>query len=466
MIDISPKGLRQSYLEGKSKPSDITENVLDRLNHESQEAVWISTVDRTAAIKAARQLDERIDDIDMLPLYGLPFSVKDCIDVAGVPTTCACPEFSYTPKESSPVVARAIETGAIYIGKTNLDQFATGLVGVRSPYGVPKNPHNADYIPGGSSSGAAVSVATGTSSFALGTDTGGSGRIPASYCGVTGLKPAPGALSRRGMTSACRSFDTISIYAEGLEDALNVLEALVAYDDQDYFSTVDYGLEAFDNDNSNKTTWRIAVPRESDLQFFGNRETKKLFSDAVQHAETVFGAPERIDFSSFLTINDYMFFGPFVAERYVSVGPFLEANPNAGIDIVRNIILGGLQQTAVDAYTATYQVAETRRRLEKFWLDHDALLVPTVGTVVTVEEVLADPLTPNFNNGYYTNFANPLGLASISVPFEWTEAGVPYGVTFLGEAASEARLTKIAADFLRNVDAKNMSKKKTLGLVD
>lgn len=207
---ITNSTLRPRYVSGEIKPSEVMAHVLGRLGDPDQTGVWISTVAPDAAMAAAREMDERIGEIDALPLYGLVLSIKDCIDLVGAPTTAACPEFAYAPGASGPVVDKALEAGALYIGKTNMDQFATGLVGVRSPYGVARNPHNPDYIPGGSSSGAAVSIATGTSSIALATDTGGSGGVPASYCGVTGLKPGPGALSGRGMVHACRSFETIS----------------------------------------------------------------------------------------------------------------------------------------------------------------------------------------------------------------------------------------------------------------
>lgn len=422
--------------------------LLARLSDPDQSGVWISKVDPTSAMEAARALDARRENIDDLPLFGLIMSVKDCIDVAGISTTCACPEFAYMPERSSPVVDRALAAGALFIGKTNLDQFATGLVGVRSPYGTARNPHNPDYIPGGSSSGAAVSVATGTSSFALGTDTGGSGRVPASYCGVTGLKPTPGALSRNGMTNACRSFDTISIYTDGPSDAFDVFSALAAYDPEDCFSLAEAGVDSGATLRSTNDL-RLAVPKRSQRKFFGNAETEALFETGLQATKVIFDSVEETDFSLFTDLNGLMFFGPFLAERYLSVGRFLEENPNAGEPVVRELILQGADKTAAEAYEAIYQIRESTRRLAAFWRDYDALLVPTVGTIVTVEEVRKDPLGPNFNNGYYTNFANPLGLAACSVPNAVTSQGVPYGVTFLGPGGSEGLLSRIGDSFAR-----------------
>ena len=445
---IANSALRPRYVSGEIKPSEVMAHTLGRLDDPDQSGVWISSVEPDAAMAAARKMDERIGEIDKLPLYGLVLSIKDCIDVIGVPTTAGCPEFAYVPKASSPVVDKAIEAGALYIGKTNMDQFATGLVGVRSPYGVARNPHNPGYIPGGSSSGAAVSIATGTSSLALATDTGGSGRVPASYCGITGLKPGPGALSGRGMVHACRSFETISVFAQTPADAFAALEVLVAYDPEDCFSDPSYSLFAGDVAAPALDEMRIAVPMRSQREFFGDRDTENLFEQALARAENVFTGIEAVDFRLFLEINDLMYFGPFIAERDVAVGDFLRAHPEAGEKVVRDLILGSGSQTAADAYRALYRVAEARRGLESFWRKFDALLVPTVGTLATVDEVMREPLNSNFNNGYYTHFANPLGLAAISIPNGLTPQGVPHGITLLGPAGSESLLVRMAEGFL------------------
>jgi len=413
-MDISPRHLRAAYRSGLLKPSDVAAHVLSRLNAADQSGVWISTAKPESVIAAARALDARIGEIDALPLYGLVFSVKDCIDVAGEQTTSACPEFAYVATDTSPVVADAIAAGAIYVGKTNMDQFATGLVGVRSPYGIARNPHNPDYIPGGSSSGAAVSVATGTSSFAFGTDTGGSGRVPASYCGVTGFKPAPGAFSQRGMVYACRSFDTISLYTQQPDDAYDIYRVLARQDPEDCFSPVDFA--GWTEQASPARPLKIATPRLDQLKFLGNAETERLFGDALYRLRRLDLPVAPVDFSPFTSINDLMFFGPFLAERDVSVGAFLDANPDAGVRIVRDLVIGSRKFTAADAYRALYEVKEVQRSLRAFWEGHDALVVPTVGTIISIADVARDPLTANFNNGYYTNYANPLGLAAIAVP--------------------------------------------------
>ena len=444
-MDISPRHLHAAYRSGTLKPSDVAAHVLSRLKDIDQSGVWISTANPASVMAAARALDARVSEIEKLPLYGLVFSVKDCIDVAGEETTSACPEFAYVAEDTSPVVADAIAAGAIFIGKTNMDQFATGLVGVRSPYGIARNPHNPDYIPGGSSSGAAVSVATGTSSFAFGTDTGGSGRVPASYCGVTGFKPAPGAFSQRGMVYACRSFDTISLYTRDPGDGYDVYRVLARRDPEDCFSPVEFA--GWTEQASPAQPLKIATPRADQLKFFGNAETERLFGDALRRLRRLDLPVAPVDFSTFTSINDLMFFGPFLAERDVSVGAFLDAHPDAGVRIVRDLVTGSRKFSAADAYRAFYEVKEAQRSLRGFWQSHDALIVPTVGTVLRIEDVARDPLTANFNNGYYTNYANPLGLAAIAVPNAITAAGVPYGVTFLAPAGRERLLTDLACAF-------------------
>lgn len=444
-MNLAPGHLRAAYRSGALKPSDVARHVLSRLSDADQSGVWISTARHDGVMAAACVLDARIDEIDALPLYGLIFSVKDCIDVAGEQTTSACPEFAYVASETSPVVADAIAAGAIYVGKTNMDQFATGLVGVRSPYGIARNPHNPAYIPGGSSSGAAVSVATGTSSFAFGTDTGGSGRVPASYCGVTGFKPAPGAFSQRGMVYACRSFDTISLYTPRPLDGYEVYRVLARRDSMDCFSPVDFA--GWSEQAASGCPPRLAIPRADQLTFFGNAETEALFGDAVGRLKQLDLSVTPIDFSPFTSINDLMFFGPFLAERDVSVGAFFDAHPEAGIKIVRDLVLGSRKFSAADAYRALYRVKEVEHALLEFWEAHDVLVVPTVGTVLSIADVARDPLTANFNNGYYTNYANPLGLAAIAVPNAVTQAGVPYGVTLLAPAGRERLLTELACAF-------------------
>ncbi|MGH1352541.1 MAG: allophanate hydrolase [Methyloligellaceae bacterium] len=448
-MDISPTALRPFYKEQKLKPSDVMAWTLERLQKADQSGVWISTIDPKQAMLNAKAMDARIDEIDNLPLYGLILSVKDCIDMAGEPTTSACPEYSYIASKTAPAITLLLEAGALYIGKTNMDQFATGLVGVRTPYGIARNPHNPAYIPGGSSSGAGVSIATGTSSIALGTDTGGSGRVPASYNGVTGFKPSPGSISKRGMVYACRSFDTISIYTKTPEDALTTLQVMAVHDKEDAFSDPSYDIDHALKSKGEHSNIRLAVPRVSQRRFFGNTETERLFQEAEQISKAAFSDVKETDFSVFTDINELMFFGPFVAERDVSVGGFLRENPVAAEPVVREIIIASNKWSAADAYRAQYELMEAKRKTDEVWTEYDALMVPTVGNVYKIEDIEADPLGPNFTNGYYTNYANPLGLVGISVPNAVTGDGVPYGVTFLGPKGSDTLVIKVAQDFLK-----------------
>ena len=420
MMDaITIGALRRAYLSGETTPSEALAGLAKRFGDADQDAVWISVMSQTdlAARCAALEADPSAKE---LPLYGIPFSVKDNIDVAGFETTAACPAFAYSPDTSATVVARAEAAGAICIGKTNLDQFATGLVGVRSPYGTPKNPFNADYIPGGSSSGAGVSVSTGMVAFALGTDTGGSGRVPASYNGIYGLKPAPGSWSRTGLVYACRSFDTATVFAAKLEDALLVDDIVKGPDPTDAYSTVFPTMEV--------SKPRVAMARPEKIETFSDESVATLYEQAFTKISDMLDIAEA-DLSPFQSINDLMFFGPYLAERDVSVGAFIDANPDACHPVVGPMIHNSRKFTAADAYRALYQTEEARKATEPFWERHDVLVTPTVGALVTLAMCEDDPLGPNFRNGTYTNFASPLGLNALAVPFGRTPDNVPWGLS-------------------------------------
>lgn len=446
-MDLSPSKLRQGYRAGDYSPVDVARFVLERLYEKDQDGVWISTVAPRDLLEQAQALEARRCEMAQMPLYGLPFNVKDCIDVKGEMTTAACPEFAYRAGSSSPVVDRLLAAGALFVGKTNMDQFATGLVGTRSPYGIPRNPFNPAFISGGSSSGTAVSVATRSTSFGLGTDTGGSGRVPAAYCGVTGLKPAPGALSRRGMVAACRSFDTISVYAPEPGEAYEILSVIAGYDEADPFSDAAYHIDLLGNESESPEQLRVASPLPEQLTFFDNDQMQALFTSACERIQNLTGCSRHFDYLPFREVGDLMFFGPFAAERDASVGDFLDRNPQAGVDVVRKVILDSRRYSAREAYAAGYRITEGRHQLALLWREFDVLMLPTVGTQYTLKQVLADPLVSNFNNGYYTNFANPLGLAGIAIPAGMSAEGVPFGVTLYGPAGSEARLVRLASAF-------------------
>lgn len=443
-MDCSISFLKGEYRAGKLSPSLVMQRILGRLTDDDQRSVWISTADKVKAHKYAAWLDTQVDQMDSLPLYGIPFSVKDNIDVEGEPTTAACPEFVYTATSSAAVVQSAIDAGAMYIGKTNLDQFATGLVGVRSPYGIARNPYNEEYIPGGSSAGAGVSVSTGMVSFAFGTDTGGSGRIPASYNGIVGLKPAPGQLSRRGLVYACRSIDTPTIFAKTASDTMEVFNCVSNPDELDPFCFAQGDVAASD---APLASLRLGVPKATQLKFFDNTETEALFAEAVEHLSNKFSKPASVDFDVLTQVNDLMFFGPLLAERDASVGQFVEKNPEACNEVVNQLITGSRRFSAADAYTGIYKIADTKVEMETIWKAIDVLMVPTVGSVYKVADIEADPLQPNFNNGYYTNFANPLGLTAFATPYSKIVDGVPWGVTFLFKPGIESTVASLADSF-------------------
>lgn len=411
--------LRRAYLSGEATPTSVMAKLASRFSDPDQSAVWISTISPEVLAERCASLEADPAAKD-LPLYGIPFSVKDNINVAGFQTTAACPGFAYTPETSATIVAKAEAAGAICIGKTNLDQFATGLVGVRSPYGIPTNPFNADYIPGGSSSGAGVSVSTGMVAFAIGTDTGGSGRVPASYNGIYGLKPAPGEWSRAGLVYACRSFDTATVFAARMEDALKVHDTVKGCDPEDAFSAEIVTI--------NIATPRVAMAGPEHIETFGDADVAALYAEAHDLISKTMDVAEA-DLVPFQSINDLMFFGAFLAERDVSVGVFIDANPEACHPVVATMIQASRKFTAADAYRALYQTAEVRKATEPFWDAHDVLVTPTVGALVSLAMCEEDPLGPNFRNGTYTNFASPLGLSALAVPFGKTPSNVRWGLT-------------------------------------
>ncbi len=429
-------------------PTEIVGEIFRRIDGAGDDGVWISRVPKDAALARAAELQALAPEARAaLPLFGLPFAVKDCIDVAGVPTTCACPDFAYTPKQSASSIERLLAAGAIYIGKTNMDQFATGLVGTRTPYGTAKNPFNAEYIPGGSSSGSGVAVAAGLVSFALGTDTGGSGRVPASYTNTVGLKPTVGRVSPRGLVNACRSIDCITVYALTAQDAMTVLNVMDGHEPATPFSrplpaTADRRRPRHDGE-----CFAFGVPDDRFLELFGDPNTPSLFREAIAEMEALGGAPRRVDYAPMLEVNQMMFFGPLLAERYASVGDFIKSNAESCDPVVRQIVLKGEGLPAVDTWRMLYRLEEIKRALRPMWEQIDFLLVPTVGRLWTKSDIAADPLGTNFKNGYYTNFVNPLDLTAVATPNGFARDGVPAGVCLIGPPFAESALAAVADRF-------------------
>lgn len=374
------------------------------------------------------------------PLFGLPFAVKDNIDVAGLPTTSACPEASYVPEVSAFAVARLQQAGAICIGKTNLDQFATGLVGVRSPFGVPRNSIRADLIPGGSSSGSAVAVGAGIAAFSLGTDTAGSGRIPAGLNGIVGLKPSLGMLSATGMMPACRTLDTISIFAARTADAALATSIAQAYDPADFISrTLPLAGVA-----PAGASFTVGVPLPGQRQFFGDKAAEKAYEADLETLALLGGQIEEIDFEPFHAVARLLYEGPWVAERYHAVRSLIESNPKALHPVTHKIISGASKFSAVDTFDAIYKLAQMKRQIAPVIERLDCFAVPTIPAFYSVAEVVADPVQLNSNLGTYTNFVNLLDMAAISVPVSERSDGLPSSLTLIGPAGSDAFLAGIA----------------------
>ncbi len=445
-----------------TQPSaDLVDSIQARCDaYEKQDpAVWTHRLSASelryfSARSGERQRPESGADSAPAPLAGLTFAIKDNIDLAGVPTTAACPGFAYTPAESAHVVSRLLTAGALPVGKTNLDQFATGLVGTRSPHGAPRNVFNSDYISGGSSSGSAVAVAAGLVDFSLGTDTAGSGRVPAAFNQIIGLKPTKGRLSTRGVVPACRSLDCVSIFSRDIATAARVLAAAEGFDPLDPFSR----LQAKSNLSgySLPSAPRLGVPRADQLEWFGNTESPVLFAAALERLRALGTQIVEVDFQPFLDAARLLYEGPWTAERYAAVGEFIEkhsATPEAaraaGLDpTVAKIILGGKAPSAADCFRATYRLAELRRAADTILATVDALVAPTAGTIYTVAELAADPIRLNSNLGRYNNFMNLLDLSGLTVPAGRYSFGPGFGITFIAPAWHDAALLDLGARYL------------------
>jgi allophanate hydrolase len=399
--------------------------------------IWIHRVPRVMAVAQAREAERRLRDGAALPLAGVPFAVKDNIDVAGLPTTAACPAYAYTPQRSAPAVQKLLDAGAVCVGKTNLDQFATGLSGMRSPYGDCRNAFHPDYISGGSSSGSALAVALGAAEFALGTDTAGSGRVPAAFNNLVGLKPTRGLVSSTGVVPACRSLDCVSVFARTVARALQVLELAQGYDAEDPYSRRGEPVALGGG------SLRIAVP--APLEFHGDAEYAELFERALGRLG---GARVAVDYAPFLAAQRLLYEGPWLAERTAQLESFLQTNADDIHPVVRGIVSGGTAFSAADAFRAQYRLAALRRETEALWGTASVMVVPGAPTIYRRAEMAADPVRLNARLGLYTNFVNLLDLAALTVPAGFRQDGLPFGITLIGPAFSDRALASIAARFL------------------
>ncbi len=441
IVSLDIATLTQAYATGTLTPEAVLTCIYNRITVEGEAPVWISVVPRVEAFAKLRAAPKG-------PLWGIPFAVKDNIDVAGLPTTCGCPEFAFTPNRSATVVEKLETAGAILIGKTNLDQFATGLVGTRSPYGVPSSVFDPDYISGGSSSGSAVAVAGGLVSFALGTDTAGSGRVPAAFNNIVGLKPTKGLLSARGVVPACRTQDTISIFALTGADAARVLDVASGFDAEEPYSRAPpRGLDYEPLPNG----LRVGVPVDP-LDYCGDTETERLYRLAIERLRGLGCEIVAFNFAPFREAAALLYSGPWVAERLAAIKNFAARSPGAINEVVRGIILGAEHISAVAVFEGLYRLAELTRRAEAEWAKMDVLILPTAPTTYKISEVLADPVRLNSNLGLYTNFANLMDLSAIAVPAGFRANGLPVGVTIMGRAFDDARLAVVGDALHRSLD--------------
>lgn len=437
--------LRQAYHSGVT-PREVVSQIYSRLEASDIHPVWITLAAREDALAQAQNLEQMAPDA--LPLYGVPFAVKDNMDVAGMATTAACPAFSFVADATATVVQKLLDAGAVLIGKTNMDQFATGLVGTRSPYGACSSVFDKHYISGGSSSGSAVAVAQGLVTFALGTDTAGSGRVPAAFNNIIGLKPTRGCLSANGVVPACRSLDCVSVFALTCGDAWQVLQAARGFDAADPYSRPSAAEDA-------PAPWlngafSFGVPRQHQQEFFGDAEAGQLYQRAIDALQSLGGAAVEFDYQPFREAAALLYAGPWVAERLAAIQPFFADHAGDMHPIVRGIIAGGADYSAVDAYQAQSRLQALRRQTAKVWEQVDVLLLPTTGTIYTHEQVQADPIRLNTNLGYYTNFVNLLDLAAVAVPAGFRANGLPFGVSLVGAAQTERALLGLADRFHRS----------------
>jgi len=434
--------LKNMYTDNTLTPRALMTQIKESIESHKDNPIWIYTLSDSELEPYLRRLEE--SEPSTLPLYGVPFAIKDNIDLKGIPTTAACPDYSYIPKASAYVVERLIEAGAIPVGKSNLDQFATGLVGTRSPYGACRNSINHNYISGGSSSGSAVSVALEMAVFSLGTDTAGSGRVPAAFNNLVGLKPSKGVLSTSGVVPACRSLDCVSIFANNSEDAQKVFDVAASFDTADPYSRV-----MINEDKEIPASFTFAIPKVDQLKFFGDEQAEILFKKAVEGFEAMGGTAVEIDFSPMLEAANLLYYGPWVSERYVAVKDMIENKPESFIEVTRSIIESGKGKSAEDYFNAEYKLKAFKRQADIIMQDIDFALTPTTGTIYTIDEVNADPIQLNTNLGYYTNFMNLLDFSAYAVPAGLRENGLPFGITLFAEAFGDRKLLRLGDQFMK-----------------
>ncbi|HEX3639017.1 MAG TPA: allophanate hydrolase, partial [Paraburkholderia sp.] len=440
---LKVRSLLAAYAAKRLTPTEVVTSALARIVDIDRPEVWILRVPAADVLARANALEALYADqgsavFERMPLFGVPFAVKDNIDVAGLPTTAACEPFSYTPDTSAFAVQRLIDAGAILIGKTNLDQFATGLVGTRSPYGAVRNTEFPQRLSGGSSSGSAVAVAAGCVAFSLGTDTAGSGRVPAGFNGLVGLKPSLGLVSKRGVVPACRSLDTISVFAHDVDDAWHVFSEIACFDPLDGYSRKVPGLGLL------RGAPRIGVPDH--VEFYGDAAANQAFRAALDTLSTQLHlGPTPIDFKPLKQVSALLYDGPWVAERRAALGAFFETHHEAINPVVATVIGKADRYSAADAFNGQYALADLKRHAEQLFETIDILIVPTTPTHPLIADVQANPVELNSQLGYYTNFVNLLDLCALAVPCQRRHDGLPAGVTLIAPSGADRRLAELGA---------------------
>jgi allophanate hydrolase len=440
--DLSLRALRQAYASGETTPAQVLAAIRQRAAAYEGHNIWIHLLDEDEL----QPYLSRLPGLDPAahPLWGVPFAIKDNIDLAGIPTTAACPAFSHTPENSAHVVQQLIAAGAIPVGKANLDQFATGLVGSRSPYGPGVNAFDSRYISGGSSAGSAVSVALGLATFSLGSDTAGSGRVPAAFNNLVGVKPTRGLLSARGMVPACQSLDCMSIFALNVDDAAELLTACEGEDREDPYSRPN----PFGNSARHFGSWTgdltVGVIAPDQLRFFGDQGYATAYQAALDALAATGVQTVPIDYTAFDSAARLLYEGPWVAERYIACHPLIEQQPEALLPVTRGIIEPGGRAQAVSLFRAQYQLEGFRREVREILSGVDCLLTPTAGRLFTLDEIEQEPVRHNSELGYYTNYMNLLDLSALAIPAGFTGAGLPFGVTLVADTFRDRKLLSIA----------------------
>ncbi|WP_428240786.1 allophanate hydrolase [Gynuella sp.] len=441
-LDMGFSALRAAYQTGSATPASVMADIRERAKAYADHNIWIHLLTEAEQAVWLEALKDK--DIDSHPLWGIPFAIKDNIDLAGIPTTAGCEAFAYTPELSSQVVQQLIDAGAIPVGKTNLDQFATGLNGTRSPLGACHNAFHYDYISGGSSSGSAVAVALGLASFSLGTDTAGSGRIPACFNNLVGVKPSIGLLSATGLVPACRSLDCITIFAYNTDDANIALAAAEGFDQRDGYSRQNPFANQARHYGLHTGPLKVGVIPAHQLKFFGDEGYEKAYWQTLNLLKEQGFEFQEIDYAPFDEIAQLLYEGPWVSERYLATQPLIDENPDAIFPVVREIIAPGGKPPATALFKAQYRIQDLKQICLAQMAQIDCLLTPTAGRHFTIAEMLEEPIKRNSELGYYTNFMNLIDLASIAVPTVMTDHDMPFGITLVGPTFSDRMLMSIA----------------------